>query len=417
MQIFNDKWFDLCSKHVTNTITEQEYKLYSEGKIRKVYESFEHLLVDNLEYYERIIRSLLILYENTFVIAGKFIDKIPKSSFTIPMTPTHIYYMCLMPLDATRDEILVGYPSLEKYEFTDLTGCFKQLCRINAFKINLQYCKDKFGAKSYADGISQDITNTGYIESVLGDLSKDIAIIDKKQLALSLEHSIQTYSETVQMSENIMKAIPKGSLCNVKPNKIQLFSKLAEFECKYENGTVIRRALRNFRECFEFDQAIASNLKSVYRFFSECLGDYDNELVKFMNMFVEKNKKRAVAIRISPSQNLISIMNFRRCWANYRLIENTYINDKTKKVLVKTESYIAKPQQIGNRLFKEGYFVVGLVDNLEGLIDAAINLDFDSLISQYLEFVENHSMNIEIFRNLFQYNLSKCIALCRKLYL
>ena len=105
MQIFNDKWFDMCSKHVINTITEQEYKLYSEGKIRKVYESFEHLLVDNLEYYERIIPSLLILYENTFIIAGKFIDKIPKSSFKISMPPTPISYMCLMPLDATREEI------------------------------------------------------------------------------------------------------------------------------------------------------------------------------------------------------------------------------------------------------------------------------------------------------------------------
>lgn len=410
----------MCSKHVINTITEQEYKLYSEGKIRKVYESFEHLLVDNLEYYERIIRSLLILYENTFIIAGKFIDKIPKSSFKISMTPTHIYYMCLMPLDATREEILIGYPSLEKYEFADLSGCFKQLCRINAFKINLQYCKDKYGAKSYADGIISDITNTGYIESVLGELSKDITIIDKNQLAISLEHSIQTYSETVQMSENIAKMLPNGSLCNVKPNKIQLFSKLAEFECKYENGTVIRRALRNFKECFEFDQAIASNLKSVYHFFTECLGNYDNELVRFMNMFVEKNKKKAVAIRISPSQNLISVMNFRRCWANYRLIENTYIinenGDYTKNILVKSESYIAKPQQIGNRLFKEGYFVIGLVENLESLINISMNLDFDSLISAYFEFVENHSMNIEIFKRLFQYNLSKCIALCRKLY-
>ena len=407
----------MCSKHVTNTITEQEYKLYSEGKIRKVYESFEHLLVDNLEYYERIIRSLLILYENTFIIAGKFIDKIPKSSFTIPMTPTHIYYMCLTPLDATREEILVGYPSLEKYEFNDLSGCFKQLCRINAFKINIQYCKDKFGAKSYADGLGLDVTNTGYIESVLGELGKDIAIIDKKQLAIALEHSMQTYSETIQMSQNIMAAIPKDSLCNVKPNKIQLYSKVAEFECKYENGTVIRRALRNFRECFEFDKAIASNLKSVYRFFTECLGDYDNELVKFMNMFVEKNRRKAVAIRISPSQNLISVMNFRRCWANYRLIENTYIiSENDKNVLVKTESYIAKPQQIGNRLFKEGYFVVGLAENLESLTNTAMNLDFDSLISQYLEFVENHSMNIEIVKRLFQYNLGKCIALCRKLY-
>ena len=67
MQYFKDEWYYRAKNYVHNTITEQEYKLYKAGKIRKLYDSFEYLLLDNLKYYNRIIRTIIWLYENELI--------------------------------------------------------------------------------------------------------------------------------------------------------------------------------------------------------------------------------------------------------------------------------------------------------------------------------------------------------------
>ena len=66
-KMFNDPYFERARRYVKNEITQEEVDLYSLGKIRKIYGSFEELLFDNLEYYSRIIRTVLWLYENTLV--------------------------------------------------------------------------------------------------------------------------------------------------------------------------------------------------------------------------------------------------------------------------------------------------------------------------------------------------------------
>ena len=78
MKLFNDLWYDSASQYVENTITEQELILYKTGKIRNLYESLGHCLIDNLQHYDRIVRTVILMFENKLIHNGSVIEGSPS---------------------------------------------------------------------------------------------------------------------------------------------------------------------------------------------------------------------------------------------------------------------------------------------------------------------------------------------------
>lgn len=392
MQYFKDEWYYRAKNYVHNTITEQEYKLYKAGKIRKLYDSFEYLLLDNLKYYNRIIRTIIWLYENELIDHGKSIDKINKNEFKVPMTPTVFYYIILLPIDATRDECLLAFPSIASYSGENFVELFKPISKINAFKFNMAYCKGMYECKTYLQTLERDITNTSFLSKITEDIDNESIPLTRAGMSKALEETMLTVERMANIYHKINRHLKKRTqFVNIKPTRISIFDANSEHECKYENGKIVRQSVRNFRGCFEYDAIFSKYLKEIYQWAETSIDNYENELIQIMRAFVLKYRRKALAVRVSANQDLVSYIQFRKCWTRYKLIENTYF----RGALIKTESYVVSADNVGKMLFKQGYFVIGKKDQQDELLEYATNLDTDNLIILYMDFVEMLNKSID----------------------
>lgn len=118
--IFNDKFYiDAQDKYIKDSITKVEIALHKSKKIRKVYKSFEHLLIDNVTYYSRIIRTIYFLFENRGVQDGKshgYVENpfrgLSRALYKQKITPTQLYYIALLPPDFTFSEFMYAFPDV-----------------------------------------------------------------------------------------------------------------------------------------------------------------------------------------------------------------------------------------------------------------------------------------------------------------
>lgn len=148
--IFNEYYFNEANeKYLNNTILPVEQKIYKRGLLRKVYKSFEHLMLDNIQYYSRIIRTVFVLFENRSINDGKShglvespFKGLSRQLYKKKITPTQLYYISLLPPDFSHDEFAIAFPDVNhgiehKKELTagDRIIMFKKLTTHNRFKL------------------------------------------------------------------------------------------------------------------------------------------------------------------------------------------------------------------------------------------------------------------------------------------
>lgn len=402
--IFNDHWFERARTHVLNQVTEEEITLFRLGKIRKVYESFEILLLDNLEYYERIIRTIIWLYENILIDNGKTIDRINKEPYQIPMTPTKFYYLILLNVDATLDEIHYAYPTVKYSEEDTFVTLFKKLRKVTAFSFNIVFMNGKRpNLKSYTELLKSDITSKEYLDKVLSNFSKSACFITESELLKDLTDALQLYTSQSELKFNILSDAPEGTMCEINPNKIVLFNQTAEHVCEYIGGNLKQYSVRNFRECFTFSQIFASNLQPLYSWFLTAVKSYDNTIVELMTHFIKSNHRGLNFVRFSDDGILISTIKLKKRWNQYKAIEETRLNG----VLIRTNSYYAKLENIGKLLYKKGYFIFGYED-LKFMLSTYSDIltSYNKLFGYWCECIKESQNDFDSFKTeiLFAHN-------------
>lgn len=400
--LFDDDWFYVAKQHVINTITKEEYQMYKSGRIRRIYESFEHMVLDNIEYYDRIIRTIVWLYENKLVVKGKMVDSIKKSPFKIPMTPTVFYYIVLMPIDATIEELYLAFPSLKDNIGQTFVELFKPLSKINAFKMNIAFCKQMYKTKKYAEQLELDKTSSSYLNKIMTNINDDVVAVTKNGLTKSLQDIVVLNKQMVDMYNLIDSDLDKrnSEYCNVKPTKVMLFSRNAEYECTFTDGRIIRQSVRNWEQCFKFDKVCSKYLDSIYKWIDKSSPDYTSDLVQLMNLCVVKYMHKAIAIRKSQNTKVWSKCTFKKCWGWWLIREETFFED----ICIKKQDYHVTEQNIGRTLVRNGYYVIGHVQDQEWLKNIAQSDDIEKLLSIYQLWLEQLDKNRQTLLIQYRYN-------------
>lgn len=422
INMFNDQYFYKAKKHVINTITKEEFELFKSGKIRKVYDSFEFLLLDNLKFYNRIIRTIILLYDNILLDHGKVVDYLDRTPYKIPMTPTKFYYLILCNIDSSRDEIIYAYDKLSNLTCSTFKEFFPHLIDVTAFSFNLTLLKNlskKNGLKAYSKLLDSDITNEQFIKRITNNFNKDSLYITSDSMEKSLEESFQTFCKMNEIYELIKDSVKETDIIDIQPTCITLINAKSEFECRFKDGVLKRTSNRNFNECYEFDYAISKNLKQIYAWALDSIENYDNDLIYLIEYLVKKYRKKFKAIRPQVSQNLFSTLRVVKKWNHFFLEESVYYTDTylnpNSRILLRTHTLSCKEYELGKTIYKLGYFIFGLED-YDVLEFKFKDFEIQRLKEYYMDFVYNSQTTVERELILMNDNLSNTISKLEKIY-
>lgn len=183
--IFNDQYFTTAQeKFINNKVLPYEQNFAKRGQTRRIYKSLEHLLLDNIQYYNRIIRTLFVLFENRSIQDGKSLGHVEnpfkglsRALYKKKITPTQLYYIALLPPDFTHDEFTLGFPDVEhgikhKKVLTkqDRITMFTKLGTHNRFKLLYELARISTGSEpgdTYSSILERDKTPYKFLKTII----------------------------------------------------------------------------------------------------------------------------------------------------------------------------------------------------------------------------------------------------------
>lgn len=384
-KIFNDIFFERARKYVKNEITQEEVDLYSLGKIRKIYGSFEELLFDNLEYYSRIIRTILWLYENTLVNNGKIITKVEKTCYKIPMTATKFYYIILLQANFTRDEILYGYPQISYAKGQTFQDLWPELLKVGSFVFNvtfsLEHCEQE--TKSYQIAFEQDTTSNDYLSKVV--VNSKFIYIDRMILSSDI-HNIISINESVIYNWNMIYKFQESNvIIDSRPNGISYIGPTFSEEIRFGEDSITREQKGDIRGSLQFDIFLSKKMPNIYenvmniKELRESLGN-----LKMICMSMIQNYRRSFkAIRLTPDGESYAFIVIKKFWNNFRVIECFFSGSR----LVWRRSFVfGKLYKVANYLLQNGYFIY-TIGQLEDVIRIAKLDDPEMILDHFSEYI------------------------------
>lgn len=407
-KIFNDYFFERARKYVKNEITQEEVDLYTLGKIRKIYGSFEELLLDNIEYYSRIVRTVLWLYENTLVHNGKIITKVDKVKYSIPMTATRFYYICLTQIDFTRDEILYGYPQLgAACKGNNLVEFFKQLLKIGSFAFNVAFSTEQANTKSYQRAFELDTTNNDYLHRVI--VNSKFVYIDKLILSADIKNIVQI-NELTMCNYNDMKYYETSNdIIDSRPNGISYlgpgYSELIKFNSINE---IIRTQSGSIKATIDFDihySRLQEDINIVGNQIHNLLSNIDNLKIVCSSM-ITNYRKQFKAVRIHHDERCYSVLRVRKFWNIYKVFETCYINNT---ILYNKVFIIGKLHKLVNYITNNGYFVF-TISSIEDIFQLAKLDDMESILEHYSNYINKTFVDSTARLELIEQETNKVIT-------
>lgn len=382
-KLFNDIYFERARRYVKNEVLQEEVDLYAMGCIRKIYSSFEELLFDNIEYYSRIIRTILYLYENTIVSNGKILSKIDKVKYKIPMTPTKFYYIIFANAESTRDEILYGYPQISHTKGTDFVSMWNDLTKIGSFAFNVAFVYEQFKTRSYMLGLQKDITDPAYLQKVI--VNSSFIYIDKQILAEDIGKVMNISERTYYLYEKFAKFITPRTMVDCRPNGLSYIGPCYSEEVKFGDDFISRSQNGQIESTYEFDTYLSMSMKDIKsRAHELVILSHSLENLKLIcSSMITNYRRRFKAVRINPDGLGYSFVLIKKFWNNFRVIE-TYVNDK--EVLYKRQFNLGKLHKVVNYLLLNGYFVY-TIGPIEDCMNVARLDDPEELLNHFTEYI------------------------------
>lgn len=226
-KIFNDDYFITArTKYVKDGVTPQEFEMYSNKTIRKVYASFEQLIMDNIQYYDRIIRTVFFLFENRMVHEGRSYGhienpyvKMSRKLYKNKITPTELYYIAMLPPDFLFDEFTLAYPDVvhgvmrsKKLAPDKRAVMFACLhANHNRFKLLHELARTQTGSNtsdSYSSVLSKDLTSYKFLKTILPYQYQKAIQAALSGLADDSEEFKDTYTSYVNILNKFGKNLP-----------------------------------------------------------------------------------------------------------------------------------------------------------------------------------------------------------------
>lgn len=412
---FNDQWYNRAKKYVINTITEEELFLYRDGKITKIYSSFEEMLLDNINSYSRIIRSILWLYENIIVQDGQVITKERKVKYKIPMSCTKFYYMIMCNNDFTRDEIFYGFPQLGKARGKDFKGLFRKLTSIGSFAFNVIYTTEKYNTKSFTKAFSNDITDNDYLYKICNFQYDNLLFIEKHNLNKDISNLVTINENFINLYRILLSGVKsKRSTLNILPNRLEYKSINGLYTCSFSEKDISKSLTSTHKELIDFDNCVNENIKYLHKFNNKNYSYTLSNLRLLCTFMIDEYKTNFTAIKHHPGTFDYSICTFKKYWNVYECIETKYNKDGNElyKNIIKTGINSNTTQF----LFNNGYYIFGESENINNLYVLSFIDNPSDILNYYDTYINQRFMSSKYKLEILKMNTEKIVNFLIKSY-
>lgn len=412
-KIFNDILFDRARRYVKNEITQEEVDLYSLGKIRKIYGSFEELLLDNIEYYSRIIRTILWLYENTLVNNGKIIMKTDKVRYKIPMTATKFYYLCLCQSEFNKDEIMYGYPQIGYAKGNTFVDLWPELLKVGSFAFNVSFSIEHANTKSYQVAFEHDITDTTYLSKII--VNSKFVYIDRAILSIDISNIIRMNEKLFYNYADLESTIKNNEVIDSRPNGISYLGGGYSEDVTFTDSSIKRIQTGSIEDTIDFDCLFSKSIRTI----NNRRIDIQNELSSLQNMkmictsMIQNYRRKFKAVRLHHDGNGHSIITIQKFWNNFRVIEFCFHNNQ---LLYKKVQNVGKLHKVVNYIVSNGYFVY-TINQVEDSIKIANLDDPEEILNHFTEYINRTFVDSTLRLELMEAETTKMIEFLTRISL
>ncbi len=376
--LFEDLDYLRIKRLVLNDITDVEKEAYKSGKLRKLYGNFDLMLMDNLQYYDRIMSFCTIIFmkyiridsENT---TSHELNNIP---YYIDATPTQIWCGALASSSSTKFELEYGYSTKLKYYDEDVLG--------NNFKIlNTNPLFSKFASyRAY-------INNTnGYRETLLNDKTSDTKLynICRKFTESSpsigydqLNDVLDYYNEITQRGKELFDPIHKilNSLYNSDETQFSIYVYLTRFyihTSKFSmkvfktNESISKEYLSNSYECFAVEPYLSKSVKQQISWFKyktpENFSHIIDSLKTLLNKLLNENFREVTCFKRMNDYGCVSVITFSGVFDNVYITENFMLDNK----IIKSNKLCLSKNNAAKWIIEEGYVLFGYKKDVSQLL-------------------------------------------------
>lgn len=410
-KLFNDYWFDLAKRHVKNEITLTEVDLYNKGLIRKIYGSFEELLFDNIDYYSRIIRTIIWLYDNIIVQDGKVLYRNKdKVRYKRPMTATKFYYICMCQPTFSRTEIIYGYHQIAAKTGNTFYDLWPHLLNVGSFAFNVTYTTDRYSTKSYQLAFEQDVTSPKYLEKVI--VNSSYVSVDKYMLSYDIG-ILSKIHELMISNYQIFKDFSKsGIVVDIRPVGMSYISSTFNEEIQYKLQRLTRTQCGNISDTIDFDVHFSQNAKFVFDKLDKCTNHIRQlgNLKLIAKSMIQNYRKKFKAIRTTIDGNGYAIIQIKKFWNNYRVIESFISNGQLIK---KNVFNVGKIWKLVDYIVSNGYFIY-TVNEIEKCVHLCSLDNQDAILTYYTEYINQTFLDADIRLQMMEKQTSDIIAFIDK---
>lgn len=404
-KIFNDRFFDRARRYVKNEVTQEEVDLFTTGQIRKIYGSFEELLLDNIEYYSRIIRTILWLYENTLVSNGKIIVKTDKVKYKIPMTATKFFYICMIQPDFNRSEILYGYPQISYANGQTFQELWPELLKIGSFTFNVTYSIEHCNTKSYQTAFENDVTDPDYLSRVV--VNSRFVYIDRAILSVDIASVVRMNETMFYNFDSLKEHVMEYTFVDSRPNGISYLGPGYAEELLFTPFGIRRDQTGSLEDTFSFDASLSKHMTYINIRKNQIYEELDNikNLKLICSSMIQNYRRKFKAVRLHYDGQGYSVITIKKFWNNFRIIELCFRNNS---LLYKRQLNIGKLHKVVKYIVENGYFIY-TINQIEDSIKIAQLDDPEEILNHFTEYINRTFVDSTLRLELMEQETNKII--------
>lgn len=394
--LFEDIDYLRCRDMVRNECTKEEIEAYKSGKLRVLYPTIETLLMLNLEYYDRIMCFMTMIFHHYVRLSDNQITKqhLNKLPFFFDITPTRIWCCAMTGLNSTEWELNYAWKytrkNIIKIFDTDslLKANYQYLYRNQIFARFVEYRALINGTSGFMNTLYVDKTSNHKLATVCSKFTHTSTALDESQLETLIQyiHEDRRSIDKLYLAlKNTLQKVLKDFAIFCFATEFYIFtSKFKMVVSKDEDGKISKKYLSNNYECLVSEAYLSDTIKYQIewaRYQTPQEYNYDKEiLIGLLTTMLKEDFKNIKCIRKMSDFKIYSEITFTGCFDNVYAIEKFWFNDT---VVHETRKCFGKAN-MARYIVNRGYYIFGTIHDVDVLF--LRDLTKQSLIEHYANY-------------------------------
>lgn len=351
--LFEDQEYVRILQFVEKAPVPKELQAYKEGKLRKLYITFEAMLMDNLAYYDRIMNFCTLAFMRYVKITENGVDSfytdgLDEMPLEVMMSPTQIWCCACCGPASTKWELDYawgsGNKSFIKHETDNLIrDNFESLYRNPIFARFVEYCAARVGTKGFMNTMLADITSNLKLSNICKKFTLSSTAIDESQLESLSGYIIKDSEIAETLSKSLDKCLNNMYLGDESKYSIYVYAneflvctkdfKLRvkkEFNPTTKSIDIKKEYISNAYMCLVSEAKMVDTIKDQINWVRSGIDvdfEFDKQTLRSMLSLMLKEDYRDIkCVRRQLDPDTYSEITFKKVWNNYKAIEVCYSN-------------------------------------------------------------------------------------------